>query len=430
MVFQQEEEERSFTKMQTSESEPSTAPSTARSESSDSMNRLTAEKLKTSLSCNEEEESYLPEFQGSLDNDHVHKMPVTPLNILEVLDDIIDVDETSHDGFWDTSDEDAFVENKNKLMQKVRKVTVVHTNSPWARIGRQESEGFDNFATLASSEQQQQGSEDGVRRKTSEEFFSQDSLEQGTEEEEEERAHLMSSSTCSSSTEEEEEEEEDTDKETSATHPAPDRRAEVQPLTSLLNFGDDYRKYIDSLSDSSCSVQRARGSRRVKKRSMRRREGLHGCPYESQSEAELEETCIALSSSQASMERVEQAATAFFSKPPNQRDNSVYEEILAECSQNVNLLFHLLDNVTVCENLHLLDNVGKGESFAKQKKCRDIRLLIGRWERLLQTVSESVHNAAVHSGLRDQIDRLKGSLGCKVQTSGKADEEKGSLGCK
>jgi hypothetical protein len=124
------------------------------------------------------------------------------------------------------------------------------------------------------------------------------------------------------------------------------------------------------------------------------------------------------------MERVEQAATSFFSRPPNQRDNSVYEEILAECSQNVNLLFHLLDNVTVCENLHQLDNVSKGESFAKQKKCRDIRLLIGRWERLLQTVSESVHNATVHSGLRDKIDRLKESLGEKVENSAKADAEK------
>jgi len=103
------------------------------------------------------------------------------------------------------------------------------------------------------------------------------------------------------------------------------------------------------------------------------------------------------------------------------RDNSVYEEILAECSHNVNLLFHLLDNVT-CDNVHLLDNVAKGESFAKQKKCRDIRLLIGRWERLLQTVSESVHNATVHSGLRDQIDRLKESLGEKVQPV-KADHE-------
>ena len=212
---QEEEERRSFIKMQTSESEPSTAPSTARSESSDSMNSLTAEKLKTSLSRNEEEgkERCLPEFQRSLvnDNEHVQKMPVTPLNILEVLDDIIDVDETSHDGFWDTSDEDAFVENKNKLMQKVRKVTVVQTSSPWSQIGQQQQEesgGFANFGTLASSEQEQEKEgEDGARRKRSEEFFSQDSLEQGTGEEE--RTHLMSSSSCASSTEEEEE---DTDK--------------------------------------------------------------------------------------------------------------------------------------------------------------------------------------------------------------------------
>ena len=201
---EEEEQERSFTKMQTSESEPSTAPSTARSESSDSMNSLTPEKLKTSLSRNEEdEERYFPEFPGSLDNNNVEKMPVTPLNILEVLDDIIDVDETSHDGFWDTSDEDAFVENKNKLMQKVRKVTVVQKSSPW--VG---GEGFDNFAALASSEQIQ-GGEDGAGRKTSEEsVFSQDSLEQGSVGDEG-RAHLMSSSSCSSSTEEEGE---DTDK--------------------------------------------------------------------------------------------------------------------------------------------------------------------------------------------------------------------------
>jgi len=407
-----EEERRIVTKMQTSESEPSTAPSTARSESSDSMNSLNAEKLKTSSSCFEQGGRF--ELQGSLDNndnEQIQAMPVTPLNILEVLDDIIDVDETSHDGFWDTSDEDAFVENKNKLMQKVRKVTVVQNSSPWTGIGQ--IEGYDNFEALALSDVQHQEDDEEEetegRRKTSEDFFSQDSLEQGIEEEESERrgcsTHQMSSSSGSSSTEEEE----DTDKETLASRPAQDQRAEVQPLTSLLNFGDDYRKYIDSLSDSSGSEQRVRGSRRVKKRSMRRREGLHGCPYESQSEAELEETCLALSSSQASMARVEQAAKSFFSKPAHQRDNIVYEEILSECSHNVNLLFHLLDNVS------------KGESFAKQKKCRDIRLLIGRWEGLLQTVSESVHNATVYSGLREQIDGLRNSLG-QLQTD-KGDEE-------
>ena len=93
---------------------------------------------------------------------------------------------------------------------------------------------------------------------------------------------------------------------------------------------------------------------------------------------------------QASMARVEEAATEFFAKPPKERDTLEYvssgkshvsfftrvnalptkdtevmwntqEEILAECSHNVNLLFNLLDNVN------------KGESFVKQKKSRDIR---------------------------------------------------------
>ena len=96
---------------------------------------------------------------------------------------------------------------------------------------------------------------------------------------------------------------------------------------------------------------------------------------------------------QASMARMEEAATEFFAKPPKERDTLEYvssgksfvffftrstalptkdtkvskeidltqEDILAECSHNVNLLFNLLDNVN------------KGESFVKQKKSRDIR---------------------------------------------------------
>ena len=92
------------------------------------------------------------------------------------------------------------------------------------------------------------------------------------------------------------------------------------------------------------------------------------------------------------MARVEEAASAFFAKPPKERNTLEYvsgkshvvfftrvnalatkntrvskeidltqEDILAECSHNVNLLFNLLDNVN------------KGESFVKQKKSRDIR---------------------------------------------------------
>merc|ERR1719192_1943005 len=229
------------TKMQTSESEPSTAPSTARSESSDSITSLDLHKMKN---FNEQEESYILHGSQYNSNEQIKTMPVTPLNILEVLDDIIDVEETSHDGFWDTSDEDAFVENKNKLMQKVRKVTVVQNSSPWAQSGR-ETEGRSNLNTLVLDHHEVEEENSNSERKTSEEFFSQDSLEPGAGQDDQRRGRRsrvpVSSSSYSSSTEEEEE---DTDKEAFAVHPASRDRAEVQQLTSLLNFGDDYRKYF------------------------------------------------------------------------------------------------------------------------------------------------------------------------------------------
>merc|ERR1719273_1422245 len=153
-------------------------------------------------------------------------------------------------------------------MQKVRKVTVVQNSSPWALAGSQ-TEGHSNLNTLVLDHHEVEEENSNCERKTSEEFFSQDSLEPGAGQNDQRRRRrsraLLSSSSYSSSTEEEEEE--DTDKEALTVHPATRERAEVQQLTSLLNFGDDYRKYIDSLSDSSCSVERDRGSRRLKKRS-------------------------------------------------------------------------------------------------------------------------------------------------------------------
>jgi len=114
------------------------------------------------------------------------------------------------------------------------------------------------------------------------------------------------------------------------------------------------------------------------------------------------------------MARMEEAATEFFAKPPKERDALDYEDILAECSHNVNLLFNLLDNVN------------KGESFVKQKKSRDIRLLIVRWEQLLQNVSETVHNARVYSGLRDQMNTLRDSL-ANLQRAAEDEEQEEEL---
>ena len=135
-------------KMQTSESDPSTsAPSTARSESSETSLNFPCETINK-------------RGKGQ-DNPVRNTIPsLDPLSVMEVLGDIIDVDGNSHVGFWDTSDEDAFLDNKDKLMQKVRKVTVVHAS---------------HFVTGPGSEKE----DEEVRRKRSEEQYSTDSLEAG-----------------------------------------------------------------------------------------------------------------------------------------------------------------------------------------------------------------------------------------------------------
>ena len=132
-------------KMLTSESEPSSALSTARSASSDSNLGL-------------------PGVLGEVDEEQEQRhmaSPLTPLSVMDVLEDNIDVDDNSHIGFWDTSDEDALLENTNQLMQKVRKVTVVQAKQ---------------FVGLQGVVEVEPVTED-CRRKVSEELYSQDSLE-------------------------------------------------------------------------------------------------------------------------------------------------------------------------------------------------------------------------------------------------------------
>jgi hypothetical protein len=154
--------------MQTSESEPSSAPSTARSDSSNSAS------FGFRGGC-------VPGEDGGRENES----SPNPLSCMEVLEDIIDVDQNSHDGFWDTSDEDAFLETKNKLMQKVRKVTVVHVG----RYRQPDSDAYASDEVEAEVKKDEEAEE--KRRKRSEEQYSQDSLEPGGVLEEEEEEDIL-----------------------------------------------------------------------------------------------------------------------------------------------------------------------------------------------------------------------------------------------
>merc|ERR1719357_1008235 len=168
-----------------------------------------------------------------------------------------------------------------------------------------------------------------------------------------------------------------------------------EPYSEILHFGEDYRQFINSLSDSSVT-NKTTGKYKKIKRKTRKRENQDEFPYESQSEVEVEEAIRLLSDSQQQLRNAELCADEFFShgfaKMANTKE---YDDILQQCSRNVNILFSLLDSVA------------KGDSFVSRKKCRETRLLISRWEKILQKITHSVNNSKVYEGLKDETCYLK-----------------------
>ena len=174
------------TNMITSESDPSlteTAPSTSRSESSDSVTFIFNNRQIECLIRNDEDgsESDIAPFNECDKMDNIHpQMASTPIsrkvisNLTSkaesmVLDSNNRVEDVK-DGFWDTSDEDAFVDNSRN-----RKVTVLmnpsHVKNALFSGKRKDSE-MDESIDMEMLRGH-------YKKFPSDEMFSQDSLEVG-----------------------------------------------------------------------------------------------------------------------------------------------------------------------------------------------------------------------------------------------------------
>jgi len=167
----------------------------------------------------------------------------------------------------------------------------------------------------------------------------------------------------------------------------------------ILNFGDDYRAFIDSLSDSSsCSKKVVNKTKKLRRKS-KKKQVETGYPYESQSDRDCEEACKLISDSQKQIHLDESRADVIFSKGFVQNENHCeYETILESCSNNINTLFEQLETLS------------KKDSFISQKKSREVRLLTNRWENLLEKVSDNVNNSKVFDDLLFQSKKLKGVI--------------------
>jgi len=409
-----QEEKIVVTNMITSESDPSlteTAPSTSRSESSDSVKFIFNDQQIECLVHNDgdgSESDFTPYIECDKIDNINRQMASTPISrkvinnltskaesmALHTSNRVTDVKE----GFWDTSDEDAFVDNSRN-----RKVTVLMNPSHVQNTllyGKRKDSDMDESIDMEMLRGH-------YKKFPSDEMFSQDSLEVGSRyflEAADSRStyefytgdHSLDdiasdeySSVSSELRGKQFKSEENLNKISETLAKSSD------PYSEILHFGDDYRQFINSLSDSSVTNKTAIKSKKIKRKT-RKREVREEFPYESQSEVELEEAFMLLSDSQRQIHNVEACVHEFFSQGFVQRENSKeYDDILEKCSVNVNILFNLLESVA------------KGDSFVSQKKCRETRLLISRWENILQKVTDSVNNSKVYEELKDETKYLK-----------------------
>ncbi|XP_075226377.1 klarsicht isoform X2 [Lycorma delicatula] len=130
----------------------------------------------------------------------------------------------------------------------------------------------------------------------------------------------------------------------------------------LLEFGDDYRNYIDSLSDGASSFGRPLH---------RRRQPTTGDSSVLDSDSDLEDVRNLIHQSHSEYVFSEQVFTRQLSKAsPQLILASDFADIIARCRKNVHCL------------RVLLENIGEADSLLSGQEYQDIQLLIERWETL------------------------------------------------
>lgn len=181
----------------------------------------------------------------------------------------------------------------------------------------------------------------------------------------------------------------------------------------FLNFGDDYRNFIGSMSEDQSSINAndavAHTSKNTKRRN--RKKMISGKNLlDSQSEAEIENVCNVIEASQkeiisANNFSKEVFADGFLKKEQSQE----YNELMETCSENLKLLIHLLQSIN-------FDN-----SFVSKKKSREIRALLNQWERLLGKIKDNCEKTGIYESLKDDICTLRKDILTLIETTDNID---------
>jgi len=168
---------------------------------------------------------------------------------------------------------------------------------------------------------------------------------------------------------------------------------------NLLNFGDDYRNFIDSLSESYSSISSLSVERRRRSKKLRKRTVVHGPQYDTQSEAEGETFSSVLVESEREISRVvstlDMCQGGGFVKPDCYNQ---YTDLMRLCQDNLTILIDCLSSAEL------------QDTFVSKKKTRDLRVLLNKWEKLLAKIKENIQHSEVYESLRTDVMSLRRDL--------------------
>jgi len=180
-----------------------------------------------------------------------------------------------------------------------------------------------------------------------------------------------------------------------------DEQIDVDKERQLLNFGDDYRNFIDSLSESHSSIgghimdERRKKSKRLSKKKLP--ESVRS--YDTCSENEVDDVSSMIADSQRSINSVETKKNNWevdgFVKEDHFQE---YNELVGICSENLKTIIDVLRTKDL------------QETFVSKKKSREMRFLLNKWERLHNKIKENIQHTGVYGTLKTDVLSFKRDL--------------------
>lgn len=169
----------------------------------------------------------------------------------------------------------------------------------------------------------------------------------------------------------------------------------------LINFGDDYRNFIDSLSESHSSISIAcmDGKKRSKRLIKKKLTDTTRHNYDTCSDTDLDDVNSVLADSQKEIYSVETNKSLWEEDGFVRTEHyAEYTDLMGICSENLKIIIDFLRTKDL------------QETFVSKKKSREMRILLNKWERLHNKIKENIQHTGIYEALKKEVLSFKKDL--------------------